>query len=258
VGSDSDAGRLIEGLRRFLTDVADNRARATQAESGEALHDLRVGVRRSRSLLKNAKGALTGKTRKKFLREFAWLQDVTGPTRDYEVWMASLDADDPLRFVLAGHHDQARDEATAALASKRTTKLIEQWQRVLDDELDVREFDAAERVTRQRRRVRAAAEDAAADAPAERLHRLRKRVKELRYLLDLFGSDDDRPQRKTLKQLQDHLGAVQDVAVQRHWLEAHVEEVGPIDVRLKELDDRDSVARMAYAEDIAGYLASVG
>jgi CHAD domain-containing protein len=93
------------------------------------------------------------------------------------------------------------------------------------------------------------------EADAIQLHGLRKRVKELRYLIELFIDDDRRPLRKPLKKLQDALGDVQDVAVQRAWLVEHADEVGPIDVRLKELDERDAAARAAYGERYAQFLA---
>jgi CHAD domain-containing protein len=107
----------------------------------------------------------------------------------------------------------------------------------------------------QKQRVLKAAEDAGVEAEAAALHHLRKRVKELRYLVELFMTDDRRPLRKPLKKLQDALGDVQDVAVQRAWLLEHADEVGPVDVRLKELDERDAVARAAYGELYAEFLA---
>jgi CHAD domain-containing protein len=105
-------------------------------------------------------------------------------------------------------------------------------------------------------RVMEAAAAAGVDAPAEDLHRLRKRVKELRYLIELFVDPGERPVRKPLKKLQDALGDVQDAAVQRAWLTEHIDEVGPVDVRLKELDERDAVARAAYVELFAQFVAA--
>jgi CHAD domain-containing protein len=56
------------------------------------------------------------------------------------------------------------------------------------------------------------------DSPPEALHELRKRGKELRYLLELFGGpfpkDVVKPLVRTLKDLQDVLGRFQDRAVQ--------------------------------------------
>ena len=67
------------------------------------------------------------------------------------------------------------------------------------------------------------------DTPAEALHELRKRGKELRYLLELFGSPfpDDvvKPLVSTLKDLQAVLGRFQDRAVQIELLREVREEL---------------------------------
>ena len=60
------------------------------------------------------------------------------------------------------------------------------------------------------------------DSPAEALHDLRKRGKELRYLLELFGGLFEpkvvKPMVKALKELQDVLGRFQDGAVESDML----------------------------------------
>jgi CHAD domain-containing protein len=62
------------------------------------------------------------------------------------------------------------------------------------------------------------------DSPGEALHELRKRGKELRYLLELFGSLFDpevvKPMVRTLKGLQDVLGEFQDSEVEIEMLRA--------------------------------------
>jgi CHAD domain-containing protein len=62
------------------------------------------------------------------------------------------------------------------------------------------------------------------ETPADELHRLRRRCKQMRYLLDSYGSifapDPHRDVLRTLKSLQDCLGAIQDVDVQRGQLSA--------------------------------------
>jgi CHAD domain-containing protein len=62
------------------------------------------------------------------------------------------------------------------------------------------------------------------DSPPESLHDLRKRAKELRYLLEFFAPLHDqvayRKVLSDLKQLQDCLGQFQDSEVQRHEIGA--------------------------------------
>ena len=256
-GTDSD--RLIEALDRFRREIEAHRGPAVAGEEPEALHDLRVAVRRTRSGLKYSSGLLSRKQRKRFQAEFSQLQDITGPARDYEVWMASLPEDDPLRVVLAGYYDAARREAATALASRHTKKLMARWHTVL---ADLPNGNAAvssdETIEEQHQRVMDAAATAGVDAAATDLHRLRKRVKELRYLLEFFRDAGERPLRKPLKKLQESLGDVQDVTVQRAWLIEHADEVGPVDVRLKELDERDAIARAEYRERFAEFVDLAG
>jgi CHAD domain-containing protein len=253
---ETDSDRLIEALDRFRREIEAHRGPAVTGEEPEALHDFRVAVRRTRSGLKYSAGLLTRKQQKRFQEEFSRLQDVTGPARDYEVWMASLPDDDPLRLVLAGYYDAARRDAVVALESRHTKKLIARWHTTLADlSTGSTAVSSEETIGRQHQRVMEAAANAGVDAEASDLHRLRKRVKELRYLIELFVEPGNRPLRKPLKKLQDSLGDVQDAAVQRAWLAEHADEVGPVDIRLKELDERDAVARAAYGEHFAQFVA---
>ena len=81
---------------------------------------------------------------------------------------------------------------------------------------------AADRIRRVYRRMVRDGSEIGEDSPPEALHDLRKRGKELRYLLEMFGSLFDpnvvKPMVKTLKQLQDVLGDFQDTAVQSELL----------------------------------------
>jgi CHAD domain-containing protein len=257
--NDTDSDRLIDALDRFRREIEANRGPAITGEDPEALHDLRVAVRRTRSGLKHSAGLLPRKKRKRFQGEFSRLQDVTSAARDYEVWMASLPDDDPLRLVLAGYYDSARREAVTALESRYLKRLLARWHAVLADlPSGNTRISSDATIESQRDRVMTAAATAGVDANAADLHGLRKRVKELRYLIEMFVDPERRPLRKPLKKVQDALGDVQDVTVQRAWLVEHADEVGPLDVRLKELDERDAVARAAYAEHFAQFTAVAG
>jgi CHAD domain-containing protein len=78
---------------------------------------------------------------------------------------------------------------------------------------------AAERVRKAYRKVVRRGSQITAESPPESLHTLRKRCKELRYLLEFFASlydpADYRRVIKQLKRLQDVLGEFQDNQVQR-------------------------------------------
>jgi CHAD domain-containing protein len=67
------------------------------------------------------------------------------------------------------------------------------------------------------------------DSPAEALHDLRKRCKELRYLLEFFATLYDPAVIarlvKAMKSLQDNLGEFQDSQVQRESITAYAEQL---------------------------------
>ena len=78
---------------------------------------------------------------------------------------------------------------------------------------------ARQRIERAFRNVVRRGKRIAADSPSEQVHELRKRCKELRYLLEVFrplcADAPYRPLIKELKALQDTLGDFQDGEVQR-------------------------------------------
>jgi CHAD domain-containing protein len=137
---------------------------------------------------------------------------------------------DPLLRVLRARRAKARRAMVRALRSKRTTTLLSGWGSFLDGLAATPEDerpDAArpigevsgERIRKvysRMLRMGGAIDDS---SPAESYHELRKKGKELRYLLELFGvplypDEVVRPMIKTLKALQDVLGRHQDREVQ--------------------------------------------
>ena len=107
-------------------------------------------------------------------------------------------------------------------------------------------------------------------SPPESLHDLRKSCKRLRYLLEFFrGIHRKKPVECTivrLKQLQDNLGAYQDLQVQRAVLRAFGEhaqaapaagtgaaEFGAIDDLCAELAEREGKTRAGFAARFARY-----
>ena len=88
---------------------------------------------------------------------------------------------------------------------------------------------AAERIRKVYRRMVRDGRAIDDDSPDEALHELRKRGKELRYLLELFGglfpSDVVKPMVSALKDLQDVLGRFQDRSVQVEMLRGTADEL---------------------------------
>jgi CHAD domain-containing protein len=205
----------------------------------EFLHDLRVAVRRTRSALKLCGDVLTTGTQQRYAAEFKWLGDITTPVRDLDVYLlgydqsaAGLEAAAPAELApFHAHLRRQRENERAALVrvlrSRRFTGLLQSWHSQLASQRAPRRGPtagqlAAERIARAHRRVLRPGARIVPDSPPESLHDLRKRCKELRYLLEFFASLHDpaihRQAVRDLKGLQDCLGEYQDCQVQLHEL----------------------------------------
>jgi CHAD domain-containing protein len=288
------AGPALAGyraaLRRYLDDLDDAWDDAIAATDSERLHDLRVAIRRSRSVLGESSRVVPGEVRRALRTELAWLAAGTGSARDLDVLVEGWDARvaplqerdrvalAPVRERLVACRTGAHDDVATLLRSARAEEArdrLRAWLAVDDgwvaggpgaDEPLGR--IAAERLRAARRRVRAGARELTAASPPEAFHQVRKDAKRLRYLLESFGPlggvDRSRQLVRHLRRLQDVLGAAQDAQVQsgRIWrvidgLDA--EEALPTETSaaaarlLAHLEERDTAARAAFADRFAAY-----
>jgi CHAD domain-containing protein len=221
-------------LERFAAVLQDNLDGVVEAIDTEFLHDFRVAVRRTRSVLKLTGDLLPDALADKYAPEFRWLGDLTTPVRDLDVFLLhfadlasglrSADPADlaPFQAFLQRQQVVQQQRLARGLRSARFANLMTDWQRELSavagDGPTIADV-ADERVRRAYQRVRRHGRSIDADAPAERVHALRKRCKELRYLLEIFRPLHDpklhRQIVRELKRLQDCLGEFQDCVVQR-------------------------------------------
>lgn len=258
----------------------------------EFLHDVRVAVRRSRSVLRQLKRVFPAGARRTHADNLRWLQTVTGPTRDLDVQLLEWNK-------LVSHLSTQRRLDTAPgrdLLSARRAKEFRAMRRTLRGAAFERRWsawrsflasDSSNAATGEglskvepaisdlagqriravyRRMVR---EGAAIDdsSPATALHELRKRGKELRYLLELFGDlwPDAvvTPLIAKLKQLQDVLGRHQDREVQAYSLRSlapdlsgapgGAEAVLALGSVIDRLEFEQGRARAAFAESFAAF-----
>jgi CHAD domain-containing protein len=212
----------------------------------EFLHDYRVAIRRTRSVLREMHVVFAKEDLKRMHAEFKWLQDQTSATRDLDVYLhefdelrelapASVRADlEPLEPLLRARHRRARAAMEAALTSARSRDLRGEWWGILQalvlDDHDGRSKAArpigelaARRIRKVHSKMVTMGMTIAPDSPPEQYHELRKKGKELRYLLELFGAplfepDVVKPLIRALKALQDVLGTHQDREVQIEML----------------------------------------
>lgn len=242
---DLDAGApapqgFCRAFEALLAAIVANREGTRDALDPEFLHDLRVAIRRTRSLLSAAEGVLPEPLRARFAAEFKWLGGETGDLRDLDVWLLHFDdfvaraprvppADlEPLRALLRERQTEQRRRVADALESERAQVLLADWQALLRSEgwqqsaaadagRTLRAV-ASDRIRAAERRVLRLGRSIDAESPDEDVHELRKRAKKLRYLLEFFGdmiqSKAARARITELKGLQDNLGTHQDRAVQ--------------------------------------------
>jgi CHAD domain-containing protein len=231
------ARRALEAvLLRLLDTLEANVAGTVRDIDTEFLHDLRVAVRRTRSALKLCGDALPAGVAERFRDQFKWLGDVTTPIRDLDVYLlnypamaAGLRSATPQDLAPFAEHLARRRELelrrlVRALRSARFAHLTCDWRAALTGHSTRGRRTAArlaaERIRRAHRRVLKQGAAITADSPPESLHDLRKRCKELRYLLEFFASLHDpaihRQAVRDLKGLQDCLGTYQDCQVQQH------------------------------------------
>jgi CHAD domain-containing protein len=247
VDREEPAGAASRRVLRALADVFEaNRAGTLDDLDTEFLHDLRVAVRRSRSVLRQMKRAFDPEVRREHADSLRWVQAATGPTRDLDVQLMEWDevvakvpedrraALEPVRALLVEHRETALRAMKAALRSAELRRRWTAWRLFLAADAVGHVGPDAERPTRKvaRRRVRSlhariVAEGGALtpDSPAQALHDIRKQGKELRYLLDLFGpalwpASEVKPLQQALKGLQDELGHHNDRDVQARRLGA--------------------------------------
>jgi len=170
---------------------------AAEGVDPEGVHQVRVAAQRLRVWCRLAK-------RKGVRRELSWLRDQSGQLRDIDVFL--LDHPPPVLAAWLHHRwSELRPDLLAALGSPRLASLI--------DELDglaplprARAHSGLSRIaTKTLRRGRAAE----LDPSPERLHDLRRAVRQVRYTLEWAGS----PSRE-VKAVQTALGRYNDLVVQ--------------------------------------------
>lgn len=245
-------GAAVKILRGLLETIEVNLPGTLADVDSEFLHDLRVAVRRSRALQRELRGVFPPEALRVFRDEFRELQVLTGPTRDLDVQLLEFgdltsalpagSAGDvaPLRALLEARLAGERATMVRGLRSERTRALLRNWSDFLDALVAAPEDDrpdaarpvadvAGERIGRVYRRMVKMGNAIDDDSPHEALHDLRKKGKELRYLLEFFASlyppEVVKPMVSTLKGLQNVLGRFQDREVQADALRALGDEI---------------------------------
>jgi CHAD domain-containing protein len=284
----------VDGFRAVLANLADtivaNWQGTVDQVDPEFLHDLRVAVRRTRSVVSQGKKVLPPATVEQARERFGWLADLTGPARDLDVYLIEWDGYtrplgpelvaslDPVRLLLEQRHAAAYATLITALRSPEANEWMSTWRTWLREPIPAEAEHGVhadqplgmvvrKRIARTQTQLVDDGRLIRSDTPAEQVHDLRKDAKKLRYLFECFASLLPKAPRKRfirrLKAFQDNLGEHQDsdvhIAVLRDISrELYAARVSPdtmvaIGQLSERLDQRRIAARVEFTERFADY-----
>ena len=235
------AGAVVAYVRAQRDAIAEHEP-GVRAGAEDAVHDMRVAIRRLRSTLRSFRG-MWERARVDALRaELKWLADQLGAVRDGQVMATRLREAvraEPLTLIVGpveARTQQRLSEETAegferlcaALDGDRYARLLGEVDKLADEVPENGNRWVHKRVRQAVRRADRMLDAADSVAPAPgldadherdtRLHEARKAYKRGRYAVEAVGPSAGRPARllaKRLKALQDVLGTHQDTVITR-------------------------------------------
>lgn len=230
---------LGEIFSTCIGNILDNEEACRAGKDPEGVHQMRVSIRRLRSSLKIFGHVMEPSRLAWMAEDLKWLSGCLGPPRDWDVYveetLGSIDGSGIDRAAIANLRKGARRQRRAAydrlrgiLGSERYARLIfrlaafaamEGWlARPLDPKdplLRPLKKTAATILRRPYRKLLKAARNLPEQDMAAR-HQVRIRLKKLRYALDflqgVYASAEAKTFTRTLRQLQDEFGHINDVA----------------------------------------------
>lgn len=266
--SHSRSDAAVKQFLAVLLQTMENNEAGIEADiDTEFLHDFRVAGRRSRSAIGQIKQVMPVRTLDRLKRDFTWLNQVTGPSRDMDVYLLNFhdyqsslpekyQADlDPLQDFLRDHKREEYKKLVRALHSARYRKFKAFLRKYINAPVVERTTlvdakqpipkSSGKRIWRIFRRVIQEGKAITNDSPNEALHELRKTCKKLRYLLEfcrsIYPKKDMNHLLKSLKKLQDNLGEFQDYSIQveslNHFEKQMVEENRATEKSLNAMDE---------------------
>jgi CHAD domain-containing protein len=219
-------------LRRLLAaqyeTILANDPAVRLGEDPEALHELRVATRRSRALLRAARGLVEPEWAEPLRDELAWLGGLLGPVRDLDVLLEHLDAEAAtlggddlrafrrLRARLADDRESAREALLEAIESERYSGLLDALEGAESAPVTETGPALAEIAARPFARLRKAARALPTRPTDGELHRVRIKTKRARYAAELAEPVLGKAGAKLIaraKTLQDVIGEHQDACV---------------------------------------------
>jgi CHAD domain-containing protein len=242
---------FIANMKAAVEQIKANRPGAAAAPDPEFLHQLRVGMRRLRSTLRACRPFLRRKDAGRLDRRLRAALRAFGEARDWDVFEATLGGS-ALRNPARERGEAARRRARATARSAQFRFLSDEalaWARgrpwrARSDAGQPMEGFARGALERAHRRLLEEAERVDwNDAPGR--HRVRILLKRLRYACECFAAawpeSAMEPFLKELRRLQEILGELNDIEVQRRLLAqiAGAEAARQVRARLGRLAERE-------------------
>ena len=240
---------LVAIVRNCLGQLqANERVLLAGSEDPEAIHQLRVAVRRLRAAIGTFRPIIAEATGVELAEGLDWLQAATGPARDWDVFrletltllLRRLSDDAGLKALVRrvdAERERAHEVALGALADRRYTAVVlrlvlliqdQAWRRppepgqLIGPAEEPGALFAKEQLARRTRAVLKRGRDRDESQEAS-LHELRIACKKLRYSIEFFRSFVPKARAKgaleSLRELQDCLGSLNDAAVGQRLLE---------------------------------------
>ncbi len=255
----SEACRKI--LRFHFARVCYHEAGTRQADDPEGLHDMRVATRRLRSALGTFRPFIKKKLRKHFMQELRLTGNALGGVRDIDVFFENLHHDivgnpeiqsSSLEDFWQNKRSIARKQLVHHMDSARYQDFLLEFNSYLNTPFSgLKKINTGETVEKSLaaillehyRRVREFGGEVA-NASFEILHRLRIEIKKLRYTTEFFrealgaGSES---LIVDLKQIQDHLGALNDAVVAVSMITTFLEKSQEMDAEVELFDPGEQV-----------------
>ena len=233
--------------RSCLRQVLANRP-AMLAGKPEALHQMRIGLRRLRTAISIFKDVVAGSTRDRVKKELKWITSELGPARNFDVLNAEVllsledivprDRDLPqMRKECQSLRRQAHNQAKRSIKSTRFAHAMLEaaewiefgaWTNTDDPLLRLRREGlirayAAVELGRRREKIRKQGKNLR-DISEKQRHKLRIRAKKLRYAIEFFAGVFGKKGRRRedalsgLKDLQSALGDLNDIAARERLM----------------------------------------
>ncbi|MGE5414293.1 MAG: CHAD domain-containing protein [Syntrophomonadaceae bacterium] len=183
-------------------------ARRAASDPQESVHEYRKSIRRARAVVSLLRPALGKKAARSFSRELRRAFAETGALRDADVLLASLrlvESEDPALPEIATllEREGRSDGGEAARALEKGSEILKplpaSLRVMLPESFSMEDLDRG--LTRSDRRVRATLDRALETKTDADFHEWRKRVKELRYQVEMLASSGSHALKKREKKL---------------------------------------------------------